>query len=101
MLGAYLFPAVIYIVKTHLLFLLSITCRDVNSNILGDNFTLSLSAEAELKWLKVNKNQLTRIPELTLLHLTHLSLYVYRYTHISKFLPVRLIAFKRARIVEL
>ncbi|XP_001602155.3 leucine-rich repeats and immunoglobulin-like domains protein 3 [Nasonia vitripennis] len=47
---------------------------DVNSNVLADNFTLSLSPETQLKWLKVNKNRLTRIPELTLPHLTHLSL---------------------------
>ncbi|XP_011502166.1 PREDICTED: leucine-rich repeats and immunoglobulin-like domains protein 3 [Ceratosolen solmsi marchali] len=47
---------------------------DVSSNVFNDNFTLSLSEEAQLKWLKINKNRLTRIPELELLHLTHLSL---------------------------
>ncbi|XP_058810468.1 leucine-rich repeats and immunoglobulin-like domains protein 3 isoform X2 [Phymastichus coffea] len=48
---------------------------DVNSNVLGDNFTLSLSDEAQLKRLKANKNRLTRIPRLQrLFHLTHLSL---------------------------
>ncbi|XP_014203572.1 leucine-rich repeats and immunoglobulin-like domains protein 3 isoform X2 [Copidosoma floridanum] len=47
---------------------------DVNSNVLVDNFTLTLSNETQLKWLKLNKNRLTRIPALKLLHLTHLSL---------------------------
>uniref|UniRef100_A0ABD2VZI8 Ig-like domain-containing protein n=1 Tax=Trichogramma kaykai TaxID=54128 RepID=A0ABD2VZI8_9HYME len=47
---------------------------DVNSNVLGDNFTLTLSEDAQLKWLKINKNRLTKVPELSLFYLTHLFL---------------------------
>lgn len=49
----------------------------MSANKLGDNFTIELSEAAQLKGLKVNKNQLTRIPDLSFVrNLTHLSLYV-------------------------
>lgn len=49
----------------------------MSANKLGDNFTIGLSDTAQLKGLKVNKNQLTRIPNLSFVkNLTHLSLYV-------------------------
>ncbi|KAL2724374.1 leucine-rich repeats and immunoglobulin-like domains protein 3 isoform X1 [Vespula squamosa] len=48
---------------------------DMSANKLGDNFTIGLSDAAQLKGLKVNKNQLTRIPDLSFVkNLTHLSL---------------------------
>ncbi|XP_043503769.1 leucine-rich repeats and immunoglobulin-like domains protein 3 [Polistes fuscatus] len=48
---------------------------DMSANKLGNNFTIGLSDATKLIGLKVNKNQLTQIPDLSFVkNLTHLSL---------------------------
>ncbi|XP_076176915.1 uncharacterized protein LOC143151537 isoform X2 [Ptiloglossa arizonensis] len=48
---------------------------DLSANKFGDNFTIILSENTQLQGLKVNKNQLTQIPDLFLVkNLTHLAL---------------------------
>ncbi|XP_020290650.1 leucine-rich repeats and immunoglobulin-like domains protein 3 isoform X2 [Pseudomyrmex gracilis] len=48
---------------------------DVSVNKLGDNFTIALSEVTQLRELKVNKNQLTKVPDLVFVkNITHLTL---------------------------
>lgn len=48
---------------------------DLSANKFGDNFTIALSESTHLQSLKVNKNQLTQVPDLFFVrNLTHLAL---------------------------
>ncbi|KAJ8665425.1 hypothetical protein QAD02_007087, partial [Eretmocerus hayati] len=71
---------------------------DVNSNVLGDNFTLSLSKETQLKRLKINKNRLTRIPDLSLAYLTHMAI---SHNMISKIDKTALIKYPELQSLDL
>ncbi|XP_029664962.1 leucine-rich repeats and immunoglobulin-like domains protein 3 [Formica exsecta] len=58
-----------------LLHLTKLKKLDVSANKLGDNFTIALSDVAQLRELKVNKNQLTQVPDLVFIkNITHLTL---------------------------
>ena len=49
--------------------------RDLSANKLGDNFTIVLSEDAHLQGLKINKNQLTEVPDMFFVkNITHLAL---------------------------
>lgn len=55
-------------------------CRELSGNKLGDNFTVALSKLLHLDKLKLDKNELTRIPTLRAIkNLTDLDLYVLFY----------------------
>ncbi|XP_043519975.1 leucine-rich repeats and immunoglobulin-like domains protein 3 isoform X2 [Frieseomelitta varia] len=48
---------------------------DLSANKLGDNFTIVLSKDAYLQGLKINKNQLTEVPDMFFVkNITHLAL---------------------------
>ncbi|XP_054000229.1 leucine-rich repeats and immunoglobulin-like domains protein 3 [Hylaeus anthracinus] len=48
---------------------------DLSANKFGDNFTITLSQNTQLQGLKINKNQLTQVPDLIFVNnLTHLAL---------------------------
>ncbi|XP_076619490.1 uncharacterized protein LOC143340938 [Colletes latitarsis] len=58
-----------------LLHLTKLKKLDLSSNKFGDNFTIMLSEDTYLQGLKVNKNQLTQVPDLSFVkNLTHLAL---------------------------